>query len=269
MANWLSYSISDFLPFSLDTYNRLFVLYNARFSPAFAVGLGLGLVALALPLRAAVWRWRIVLAGFGLAWLWISWAFHLRTLQPLLWAAGPFALAFALQGGLLVACAVLPWEGRHSLDSFGGSKTGYGVLAIAVLLLAPAGSPPVSPKSARPTLSASGHEGASPVPSNSGSATPSLMISTFQYLVATCRRFNEPVDDTRYPQRSRISGWRDPERRCRDRACGFSSSAVKGSKIGRVAPSPVSTSSAARSRPPIFGTGWTARSSSRNRRRRS
>jgi len=139
MANWLSYSISDFLPFSLETYNRLFALYNARFSPAFAVGLGLGLVALALPLRASVWRWRIVLMGFGLAWLWISWAFHLQTLQPLLWAAGPFALAFALQGGLLVASAVLPWEGRHSVDSFGGSKTGYGVLAIAVVLLPLAG----------------------------------------------------------------------------------------------------------------------------------
>jgi hypothetical protein len=139
MANWLSYSISDFLPFSLETYNRLFVLYNARFSPAFAVGLGLGVLALALPLRQAVWRWRIVLAGFGLAWFWISWAFHLQTLQPLLWAAGPFALAFALQSGLLVASAVMPWEGRRSERPFAGSKLGFGVLAVAVLLLPLAG----------------------------------------------------------------------------------------------------------------------------------
>jgi heme exporter protein D len=139
MANWLSYSISDFLPFSLETFNRLFVLYNARFSPAFAVGLGLGVVALALLVRTGVWRVRVVLAGFGLAWLWISWAFHLQTLQPLLWAAGPFALAFALQSGLLLASAVLPWEGRHSELPFGGSKAGYVVLAVAVLLLPLAG----------------------------------------------------------------------------------------------------------------------------------
>jgi len=139
MANWLSYSISDFLPFSLETYNRLFVLYNARFGPAFAVGLGLGVVALALLLRASVWRLRVVLAGFGLAWLWISWAFHLQTLQPLLWAAGPFALAFAVQSGLLVASAILPWDARHSEQSFGGSNAGYAVLAIAVLLLPLAG----------------------------------------------------------------------------------------------------------------------------------
>ncbi|MCF7978471.1 MAG: hypothetical protein K9L82_10715 [Chromatiaceae bacterium] len=106
MADWSSYALSDFLPFSLETYQRLGLLYNARFSAAVVAGLGIGLFALLLLWRPTPLRLRLVLAGLGLCWLWISWAYQLQTLAPLLWAGELFAIAFALQSGLLLASAV-------------------------------------------------------------------------------------------------------------------------------------------------------------------
>jgi len=135
MGDWLGYSFTDVLPFSRETYQRLFVLYNARFNPAFAIGLGLGIAALALLLRLEAWRQRLVLAAFGLCWLWISWAFQLQMLEPLLWMAGPFALAFALQSGLLLSAAALPAARIGSARLERGSRIGYAILISGVLLV--------------------------------------------------------------------------------------------------------------------------------------
>lgn len=146
MADWSSYVLSDFLPFSLDTYQRLGTLYNARFSVAVFIGAGLGLMALALLWRPAYWRVRLVLASLALSWLWISWAYQLKTLAPLLWSAELFAIAFALQSGLLLASAALlpPTQtGGLSVRSQSsatvqrrlGRWLAYGMLAFAVLLL--------------------------------------------------------------------------------------------------------------------------------------
>lgn len=144
MADWSSYALSDFLPFSLETYQRLGALYNERFSAAIVVGLGIGLLALFLLWRPTPLRLRLVLVGLGLCWLWISWAFQLQTLAPLLWAGELFAIAFALQSGLLLASAVCsaprlavprlaaqPLADRPPL----GVWLGYGMLVFAVLLL--------------------------------------------------------------------------------------------------------------------------------------
>ncbi|MBK5939512.1 DUF6064 family protein [Halochromatium roseum] len=148
MPSWSSYALSDFLPFSLETYQRLAELYNARFSAAVAIGLGIGLLALFSLWRPTPWRLRWVLAGFGLCWLWISWAFQLQTLAPLLWAGELFAIAFALQSGLLLASAVLStprlthhWvaQGLAPQSPVGqpqrGVWLGAGMLVFAVLLL--------------------------------------------------------------------------------------------------------------------------------------
>jgi len=139
MAEWSSYGLSDFLPFSLETYQRLDALYNARFSVAVFVGLGLGLSALVLLRQPEPWRLRLVLAGLGLSWLWTSWAYQLQTLAPLLWAGELFAIAFALQSGLLIASAALPTPALRSLPVAHrrqlGVRLGYGMLAFAVLLL--------------------------------------------------------------------------------------------------------------------------------------
>lgn len=139
MPDWSSYALSDFLPFSLATYRRIGTLYNTQFSIAVISGLTLGLAALMLLRRPVIWRMRLVLAGFGLSWLWISWAYQLQTLAPLLWAGELFALAFALQSGLLLAAArteapMPPRIGPNPGRQFGWAL-GYGMLGVAVLLL--------------------------------------------------------------------------------------------------------------------------------------
>lgn len=139
MSDLLSYSIADLLPFSRETYARLFVVYNARFSPAFATGMGIGLAALGLLRPGAAWSRALVLAAFGLCWLWIGWAFHLQTLQPLLWAGELFALAFAVQSGLLVAAAILPARLNAPGRSRHATRAAYALLGASVVLLPLAG----------------------------------------------------------------------------------------------------------------------------------
>lgn len=143
MADWLSYSIQDFVPLSLETFQRLTERYNARFQALVVAGAVLGLMSLLLlPSRNPVHR-RLLLAAVGVSWLWIGWAYQLATLAPLVWAAELFALAFALQSGLLLAVAAMPKPSGASMAGDGrfatrvrgaGEWIGVGVLAFAVTL---------------------------------------------------------------------------------------------------------------------------------------
>ncbi len=139
MAAWVSDRLSDFLPFSLDTYYSLSAIYNAGFRYVVVLGILVGLAALLLLRRPTDRRVRLVLAGVGLSWLWISWAYLIETLAPLLWAAELFALAFALQSGLLLATAALATELLPPLHTQPrrelGLRLGHGLLAFSVLLL--------------------------------------------------------------------------------------------------------------------------------------
>lgn len=135
MTDWLSYSLTDLLPFSRETYLRLAALYNARFVEVVVVGAGLGVVVLASLWRDEPGRQRAVLGLLGLSWLWIAWAYQLETLAPLLWAGEVFALAFALQSGLLLAAAIgrAPSPSIQGRAAAGWSRwVGYGGLAFAV-----------------------------------------------------------------------------------------------------------------------------------------
>ncbi|MBK1706584.1 DUF6064 family protein [Halochromatium glycolicum] len=139
MADWLSYSITDFLPFTQETFLRLAERYNLRFGLAVIVGGFSGILSLWLLWQPRRWRQRVVLAAFGASWLWISWAYQIEMLAPLLWAAELFALAFALQSGLLLAAAALMYPEpapRLVTDRLGpGRWLGYGMLTFAVLVL--------------------------------------------------------------------------------------------------------------------------------------
>lgn len=104
MVDWFSYSLEDLLPLSRQTYLSLHVRYNASHWPMVLLGTGVG---------AWLW-WRLVrgdqglawvLAPLGLCWFWVAWAFLWGSYAPLNWPAGPAALAFGLQGGLLVGWA--------------------------------------------------------------------------------------------------------------------------------------------------------------------
>ncbi len=133
MSHWLTYSLSDFLPFSQATYQRLFELYNSRFWPAVLIGLAIGLWLLWLLYRPAA-PLRLACGIFGVCWLWIAWAFFWESYAPLMWSAGYWAIAFAAQGVLLLTLAAAP---RCTWFGSGGSPTriGQGLLVFAVLLM--------------------------------------------------------------------------------------------------------------------------------------
>lgn len=135
MADWLSYSLADFLPFSRGTYLRLFELHNARFWPAAAIGLGLGLWMLTLLRRPDVRRLQLSLALLALCWLWIAWAFLWETYAPVNWASVYAAGAFAVQGLLLVVVAAGPSRARSTVRTGTGARLGVVLVACAVLVL--------------------------------------------------------------------------------------------------------------------------------------
>lgn len=139
MADWLSYSLADFLPFSRATYLRLFELYDARFWPAVAIGLALGLSLLWLLRSPTPVRLRLALGLLAGSWVWIAWAFLWQTYAPLLWAAPYAAAAFAAQGMLLLGVAFAPWGEGLTPRTGRGARLGYGLLAIAVLVAPPLG----------------------------------------------------------------------------------------------------------------------------------
>ena len=101
MADWLTYTASDFLLFTPRTYYRLFELYNQDIWPAHLLSLFCGILAFAL-----LWRGRhadggIVVAILAAAFLWISWAYFFERYQTINWSARYFALGFIAQAVLL------------------------------------------------------------------------------------------------------------------------------------------------------------------------
>jgi Family of unknown function (DUF6064) len=133
MTDWLTYSLTDFLPFSRATYLRLFELYNVRFFPAAAVGAALGVWMLWLLYRPTAGRVRLASGVLAVCWLWIAWAFLLRSYAPLNPGAGYAAAAFALQGLLLLAAAIASPRATTTTPFGAAFRVGYGMLVFAVL----------------------------------------------------------------------------------------------------------------------------------------
>jgi hypothetical protein len=115
----LSYSLVDLVPFSRETYVRLFERYNLAVWPAAIVGWGLGLTVLLTARRAAGSMARAPMLLTALCWVWIGGVFQIHWSAPLNWAAVWFGIGFVLQG--LLMAAVL---GRSSVEgaSLGASR---------------------------------------------------------------------------------------------------------------------------------------------------
>lgn len=138
MDDLLTYSLSDFLLFSPETYFRLFELHNAAIWPAQLMTLALGIAILALLRRPGVRQGRAIAGVLAACWLWVAYAFHLNRYATINWAAGYAAAAFALQALLLAWTGVV--RGRlvfHFAGNIAG-MTGVGLflfgLAIQPLL---------------------------------------------------------------------------------------------------------------------------------------
>lgn len=99
MADWASYTIADFIPFTAEVYLRLVERANAAWWPLHA-----GMVAVALATLVLALRGKPRPAGLLLAllWAWSGYGFLHQFYTPLNWAGLWFAGAFYAQA-LLVA----------------------------------------------------------------------------------------------------------------------------------------------------------------------
>ena len=132
MTEWWTYRPADFLMFSARTYYRLFEIYNAAVWPAHLLALGLALALWLALLQGRAWAPRAACALLAAAWLWVAWAFHLQRYAPINWAATWFAAAFAVQGLLLLSCALMRGPGERFVVRQGPARS----LGLALLLFA-------------------------------------------------------------------------------------------------------------------------------------
>lgn len=129
MSEWWTYSLTDFLLFSPRTYYRLFALYNEAVWPAQAAALALAAAILSLAIRGSPNAGRAVAAIMAALWLWIAIAFHAERYATINWAATYFALAFALQGALLLWTAFKP-----NAPPFAARPLAIAIFAFAVVV---------------------------------------------------------------------------------------------------------------------------------------
>jgi hypothetical protein len=107
MPDWGTYTLSDLLAFTLDTYYRLFERYNSAIWPAHVAALLLGAAIFALLRRpGGPARGRIVAGILAASWLWTAVAFHATRYATIHRAATKFAWVFGFEALLLVAVGV-------------------------------------------------------------------------------------------------------------------------------------------------------------------
>lgn len=97
-----SYTLSDFLLFSPETYFRLFELYNQTVFPLQLLTVGAGLWCLRRVRRVDARSGRIIAVLLAFSWLWVAWAFHWQRYAAINWAAVYFAVLFAVEALLII-----------------------------------------------------------------------------------------------------------------------------------------------------------------------
>lgn len=134
MPEWSTYTLSDFLMYAPRTYWRLVELYNREFWPLHLPMLAAGLAALWLTYTRPARTWRPVVLALAAAWLWVGWAFLWERYATINWAASYVAIAFAVQGVLLMG---MVWRARQPAAPPGSFARGLGGLLAATGLLYP------------------------------------------------------------------------------------------------------------------------------------
>ncbi|MEX0599193.1 MAG: DUF6064 family protein, partial [Rhodothermales bacterium] len=138
-----SYTASDFLLFSRETYFRTFQLYNQTYWPLHLLTAAAGgFVLYALWYRHEAAAARLAWGLLAVLWAWVGWAFHLERYATINLSAPYFAGLFAF-GALTILLAGVaagaPGEGEreagHSGTTAGPApRAGAALLAYAILI---------------------------------------------------------------------------------------------------------------------------------------
>ena len=134
MSEWWTYRPSDFLLFAPRTYYRLFELHNADLWPLHIVTLLAGVMILVLIRSRAPWRGRAIAATLAACWLWIAWAFHWQRYTAINWAAGYFAVGFAIEALLLIWIGVVRDRLRFDSDRSVIARIGVAIFVFALVV---------------------------------------------------------------------------------------------------------------------------------------
>jgi len=133
MSEWWTYSLTDFLLFSPETYARLFLRYNQAVWPAQLPVLAAGLLVLILGWRRHPLFPRLALTLLAFGWAWTGWAYHLQRYATINWMAAWFGAAFFVQAALL-AHAAFRIHGRIAAR---GTCFAAGIILLGIALLYP------------------------------------------------------------------------------------------------------------------------------------
>ena len=130
MSEWWTYTLSDLLMFSAQTYFRLFALHNEALWPAHILAVAAGLALVGCVVRGAGKAGRLAAAVLAATWLWVAWTWHAQRYADINLAAPHFAIGFALEAVLLAWLAT-----RHRAPALASYRSPLGVLAFAIVLL--------------------------------------------------------------------------------------------------------------------------------------
>jgi hypothetical protein len=130
MSEWWTYRLGDFLMFSPQVYERLFVLHNQALWPGQLLALALGGAILALLFRPHNAGIRLIMALLALAWCYVAWAFLWQRYVPINWGIRYVVPLFGLQALLLIGIGTLKGGLRlparwSMLKSLGSALFGY------------------------------------------------------------------------------------------------------------------------------------------------
>lgn len=119
LDDWLSYSLTDFVPITMDVYVHLFSRVNANLWPLTIVAALVGVMLIILVSRQHL---KYALLLLTAAWCFCAYQFHFKLLSELNWIAYYFALLFLLQAALILLFFILnshPKEVSQNQQKFG------------------------------------------------------------------------------------------------------------------------------------------------------
>ena len=134
MSEWWTYRLSDILPFSPQTYFRLFELHNAAVWPAQLAALAGGVTIFVLVLARTAWSGRAVALLLAAAWGFVAWAYLGTRYAALNWAAIYFAYSFVAQALLLAVSGALAGRLSFTAPLSPVAKAGLGMVLFALLV---------------------------------------------------------------------------------------------------------------------------------------
>ena len=145
MSEWWTYSLSDFLLFSADTYYRLFELYNEAVWPAHVLVVAVSVLAIFLVFRPRPWSGRVLFLALGVCWLWVAWGYHITHFSTINWVASYYAVGFAIEGILLLLNGGFSKDLQVMPAATVSSRIGLGLIGFGLVI-----QPFIGPLSGRP-----------------------------------------------------------------------------------------------------------------------